>query len=510
MNFTKKKLIVLVSVLLVMLLTAAITIGVVSSNTSSSNTDSGIVSGDDNVIDGDTSDGGNNDKPQTNPDDNENSGSEPSVPQQPPQKKQIYLDELGYDYQSVGHGNLSVNKDNDGNLLSLYEDGTEVVHQRGYYAHAYSTLVFENLRTMGFTTFSAYIGVNKTARVQNTSTSLVFYVYGDNKEVFVSQEFNAYSNQQYIEIDIQGADRITLVADSLAHNGHDHAVWADCQLTYYDDIKPDLQVYDMEFANPYTVTEANLLSNAKAYSWDGRNLSDTITYSTDYKSGKVGTFNITYKAQDGDVVAQKTVKLKVLSDKRYQTDATQQYLTQPFADFVYYGRSLLSEQSRLAYDYIMEQLLQVNISDSSRSSLTLNLQEEGIYILPNEITRIKKYLIYDEARLYFLYDWRSGESAGVSATYKNGLVETVTINLNNGANGYYNGHNNVNVYLQAEQEVTQFFGKLSYDMTDAQMLHAVISAYTPTLHYANVNYADGFYGAFITKQTICSGYSKGA
>ena len=27
--------------------------------------------------------------------------------------------------------------------------------------------------------------------------------------------------------------------------------------------------------------------------------------------------------------------------------------------------------------------------------------------------------------------------------------------------------------------------------------------------YANVNYADGFYGAFITKRSICSGYAKG-
>ncbi len=212
---------------------------------------------------------------------------------------------------------------------------------------------------------------------------------------------------------------------------------------------------------------------------------------------------------DGAASAQKTVKMKVLSDKRFVAEASEEYLTSPFADFVYYGRSLLSGQSRLAYDLIMEELLKVNISDSSATSLTVNLAGNGIFIFPDEVTKIKKFLVYDEARLYFIYDWKTGEGAGVSYSKSGPFVDTVTVKLNNGAGEYYYNQNNVSVYMKAEEEISSFFNGLTADMTEAQMLYRVQNAHRSTITYANVNYADGFYGAFITKQCICSGYSKG-
>ncbi len=134
-------------------------------------------------------------------------------------------------------------------------------------------------------------------------------------------------------------------------------MWADCTLTYYNDIKPDLQAFDVEFPSPYQVTEANILENAKAFSFSGQDISDSLTCTTDYIEGQSGEFEITYKVSDGAASAHKTVKMKVLSDKRFVAEASEEYLTSPFADFVYYGRSLLSGQSRLAYDLIMEELL---------------------------------------------------------------------------------------------------------------------------------------------------------
>lgn len=490
MDTNKSKLNIAISILLIIVIVCTWTfsagfIGANNKQTATTNTSDNVVNTDSSVL------------PNTND-------------TAPLQLKNIYLDQISYDYQKVGYGNLQVNQGSDGNKLSLYKDGAEVTYNHGYFAHAYSTLVFEGLATRGFTKFSTYIGVNKTARVNNTATKLQFSIFVDNVLVFQSGEFGAYTNQQYVEIDITGAERLTLVADTLGSDANDHAVWADCKLYYYNQIKPELQVYDMEFANPNTVTDANLLSNAKAYSWDGsKDISGSIKYYTNYNGG-VGEYDITYAVKDGNAVAVKTVKLKVLSNDRYVTNADEQYLTQPFADFVYYGRSLLSEQSRKAYDYIMEGLLKTNIADSSVTSVTFNLQDQGIFMVPSDVQTVKKYLIYDEVRLYFLYDWHFGETAGVSNTTKNGLVNTITINLNNGNNGYYKGQNNINAYKQAEKEVTSFLNKLSPDMTDAQMLHSVIKSYGPTISYANVNYADGFYGAFITKQCICSGYAKGA
>ena len=65
------------------------------------------------------------------------------------------------------------------------------------------------------------------------------------------------------------------------------------------------------------------------------------------------------------------------------------------------------------------------------------------------------------------------------------------------------------MYAQAEEAVSGFFGALTEDMTDAQMLSAVQNKYRITLTYSNEKYADTFYGAFITHRTICSGYSRG-
>lgn len=435
-------------------------------------------------------------------------GQQPE-PKPDPVKKEVYLEELDYTYQSVGYGQLCINKDSSGNTLSLYKDETETEHEHGFFAHAYSTISYDDIETMGFTSFSAYIGINKTARVANTQTSVIFRVLVDNEEVYTSEQFGAYTDEEFITIDIEGASRLTLIADSVGGNGHDHAVWADCTLTYYDDIKPNLKAFDVEFSSPYQVTEENILENAKATAFDGTDLSDKITYTTNYIKGQAGDFTITYKVSDGVATAEKTVEMSVLSKERYITDASEEYLLQPFADYVYYGRSLLSSQSRLAYDAIMEALLAVNISNSEQKTLTVNLMEKGIYIYPSEVARIKTYLVYDEARLYFLYDWRVGESAGTSYTKSGAFVETATFTLYNGSGQYYYGQNNHDVYLQAEKEVSTFFSKLTYDMSEPQMIYRVKTDYFNSMTYANVNYADGFYGAFITKQCICSGYSKG-
>ena len=189
-------------------------------------------------------------------------------------EKQAYLDELGYDYASVGYGSLSVNRDADGDPLSLYADGEEKEYEHGFFAHAYSVLVFEGLQTRGFTRFTATVGIHKTARVNNTQASVVFKVLVDNREEYVSELFGAYTEEDSV-------------------------------------------------------------------------------------------------------------------------------------------------------------------------------------------------------------------------------------------NGYYYGQDNLSVYRRAETEVAKWFASLTYDMTDAQLLYPVQNAYRVSITYDNVNYADGFYGAFIAKKCICSGYSKG-
>lgn len=424
---------------------------------------------------------------------------------------QIYLDEFSAPSATyLGYGSLNTNAGSDGNPLSLIVNGEEREFSHGLFAHAYSVVVYDNLETRGFIKFSAYVGANKTARVANTATNMVFRIIADNKEIWSSEEVGAYTDAQFVEVDITGVNRLALVADSLGGNGNDHAVWADCQLSYLNAIKPDLQIYDFEITSPSQVTASNLLSLARATSADGKDISNKIKYKTDYVAGTTGNFSVTYEVSDGNAVARKTVTMSVLRNNRFSVNASDDELTSPFANFLYYGRNVLSEENRKAYDLLLGKLLKVNISDSSVTSLTVNLQDNGIYLLKNEVLTIKRYLATDESRLYFIYYWNDwSEGSGATVTLKNGFVDTVTIRLYNGKGEYYYGQNNLEAYRTAEKEISGYLSDLSEDMTDAQLLFAAHNKYYSTINYANVNYADGFYGAFITKKCICSGYSMG-
>ncbi len=418
---------------------------------------------------------------------------------------------MSYDYASTGTGAaVTADKAPGGEKLSLLKGGEETEYDTGFFAHAYSVIVFDNLSTRGFTLFSTYYGAHKTARTPNSITDIVFRIFVDNEEKFTSEVITPYSDEGYAEVDITGADRLTLIADGLERIGNDHAVWADCTLTYRGQIRPQILADDIEIPGAARVTEANLLQMARATSADGQDITDKLRVSTDHRAGMTGEFSATFSVTDNGVSAEKTVKLTVLDQPNYVLNADLDYLISPFANYVYYGRSLLSLQSRKAYDKIMEVMLETSIADTSVNSVTIPLQENGIYVLPNQLGLIKTYLLYDEARLYYLYDWRAGYAAGISHTKKNGLVDTVTLSLNNGENGYYKGQDNMQVYLRAEQEIYKtYMSGLSEDMTDAQKLYVLHNANYKSMTYANVNYADGFYGAFITKQSICSGYGKG-
>lgn len=423
-------------------------------------------------------------------------------------EKSIYLDNLPYDYSKVGFGDLTINQDNNGNTLSLYDGENEVEFEHGFFAHAYSTIVFENLSTCGFTYFESYIGVNKTARVVNTKTSLKFLIFLDNELTYTSNEFNAYSSYEYVKIDIENIDRITLVIDSLSGNGNDHGVWADSKFYYYNDIKPKIIAEDLEFASPYEVTSEDILYHVKAQTINGENITNKISYKTNFDN-HAGTYNLTYHVVENGIEAQKTVKLNVLREERFVKNVDIEYLTTPFANTLYYGRWCFNIEGRKAYDFILQSLLKTNISSYQSNTITFNLQENGIYIFPGQVAQIKEYLIYDEARLYFLYDWRAGERAGTSYTEKNGLVDTVTFPLYNGSGQYYNGQDNFEAYLKSEDTLNQIFGNVSNDMTKAQIVKISQNIFSSSITYANVNYADNFYGAFVTHNCICSGYARG-
>lgn len=78
-----------------------------------------------------------------------------------------------------------------GERLSLLSNGKETEHETGFFAHAYSVIVFDGLSAQGYTEFSTYYGAHKTARTPNTVTDIVFRIFVDNEEKFTSDTMTA-------------------------------------------------------------------------------------------------------------------------------------------------------------------------------------------------------------------------------------------------------------------------------------------------------------------------------
>ena len=147
------------------------------------------------------------------------------------------LTKLNLTYHSVGYGSLCVNKDSLGNKLSLLSEGKEKEFDYGFFAHAYSVLVFDNLKDLKCSYFSTYMGINKSARGV-AATSIEFYVYFDQELVYSSGKVDKSSEMLFFEKNIDNkVSRITLVIDDLGGNGSDHGVWADPIITYMKEVE---------------------------------------------------------------------------------------------------------------------------------------------------------------------------------------------------------------------------------------------------------------------------------
>lgn len=146
-------------------------------------------------------------------------------------EREVYLSDIKPNYYSVGYYDLYYNKDHNGDSLSLNINGSETKFEKGIYAHAHSTIVYDGLKKYNPKKFSTYLGINKTAR-NNTVTSIKFLIYFDQELVYESNELNGSSEGIYIELEMKKVNRITLVIDDLGGNGSDHGIWASPILTY--------------------------------------------------------------------------------------------------------------------------------------------------------------------------------------------------------------------------------------------------------------------------------------
>ncbi|MBQ8215499.1 MAG: glycoside hydrolase family 97 catalytic domain-containing protein [Clostridia bacterium] len=133
---------------------------------------------------------------------------------------------------SVGWGNLTLNKGLDGQSLDMAnENGTTTVYEKGFTAHASSSMSFK-IEGLGVSMFTAYAGAeHSTNNATTTSTSIMFQVYADDKLVYETGVMSYNDPAIYIQAPIPaGAKVLKLVTDEVEAATGDHSAWGEPRL----------------------------------------------------------------------------------------------------------------------------------------------------------------------------------------------------------------------------------------------------------------------------------------
>ncbi|MCI8777983.1 MAG: hypothetical protein HFI87_02400 [Bacilli bacterium] len=151
------------------------------------------------------------------------------------ENNEIYLSDIDYTSDSrAGWGVIQKDKAGDGNKISAKVEGAYYTFDKGMWAHATSTLIYDiSAYSNVYKYFSAYVGLNKTA--SSSSNGVIFKVYtsSDKQNWELVKEtgvLKAGTNAELIQIDITNVHYLKLVADSNGSNGNDHSVYADAKL----------------------------------------------------------------------------------------------------------------------------------------------------------------------------------------------------------------------------------------------------------------------------------------
>ncbi|MDE5539298.1 MAG: NPCBM/NEW2 domain-containing protein, partial [Bacilli bacterium] len=201
---------------------------------------------------------------------NSNNGDLPSYNMAAAQtnKDYVYLSDIDYDAKQskTAHGSILKDITSAGSKITVKVDGMNLSFNKGMWAHATSTLVYD-ISAYNYDYFTAYIGLNATAATSSNGVKFYVYTSVDGKTWDLKTDanptvFKAGTESEYLKIDITGANYLKLYAHDNGSNGNDHAVYADARLmsknydpaseyyqkiqktSYYDEI---LKKYDANY-----------------------------------------------------------------------------------------------------------------------------------------------------------------------------------------------------------------------------------------------------------------------
>jgi len=165
----------------------------------------------------------------------------------------IYLSDIPYvtSQSSAGWKQITMDKTTDNTSLSLRVNSNPFTFEKGVFAHAKSTVVYDLTNYQNYTYFTTWYGVSSH---MGGNGSVKFYIYtsedGNTWKLETEenpQVMNGNSNAQFVKINIQGKKYLKLYADPNGGNGQDHSLYADAKLTtddYAENVTPTVEEYD--------------------------------------------------------------------------------------------------------------------------------------------------------------------------------------------------------------------------------------------------------------------------
>ena len=208
-----------------------------------------------------------------------------------------------------------------------------------------------------------------------------------------------------------------------------------------------------------------------------------------------------------DLLAQQNMYQETNTGYQYVLNADLQTLTTPFPSEIMYGRNLLSESGKKAWDIAYAALLKYdNTADAyprdsaGNVEFYVDYESHGIQISANEAQYIQNYLVKNEPRMFLLKDWSA------KPVYKDNVIIGQKFYIGNSAQ---NGNDYQQQLLATEQAVSFILSKITPDMDMYQIIKTIQVEFEALVDYKNAGTPGDIRGTFINNYAICGGYSKG-
>ena len=178
-----------------------------------------------------------------------------------------YLSDIPYDQAktTVGWRNVYIDKNSDGDLISLNLEGKRTYFIKGIFAHATSDVIYDISTYNTYDLFTTYVGVDASRGNNGDGVRFNIYTSTDGitwtKKYAMERNIKGNDNAVFVSIDIQGVNYLKLEALQSGNNNSDHAVYANAKLIKSDYVEDTTEV---DFIHPVSYYDEQL----KNYSID--------------------------------------------------------------------------------------------------------------------------------------------------------------------------------------------------------------------------------------------------